>query len=246
MKRFLKYFSPFEWALWALSLALILTSFLIFDRTNYLILIGSLLGATSLSFVSKGNPIGEIINIVFSIFYGAISYSYAYYGEMITYLGMTLPMSVITLIAWARHPFRGKKSEVEIKKVTVKETIFALFLSLVVSVVFYFILKALNTANLIISTISVFTSFIACYMTFRRSPYYAIGYAANDIVLVIMWVMASFDNRAYVSMAVCFATFFLNDCYGFFNWLRMQGKQKQIAAKEEKSGEDPLEDEEVI
>lgn len=32
--------------------------------------------------------------VLFSLLYGIISYAFAYYGEMITYLGMTMPMAV--------------------------------------------------------------------------------------------------------------------------------------------------------
>lgn len=38
--------------------------------------------------------------IVFSLLYGVISYTCAYYGEMITYLGMTAPMALFALISF--------------------------------------------------------------------------------------------------------------------------------------------------
>ena len=65
------------------------------------------------------------------------------------------------------------------------------------------------------------TSFIAAYLTFRRSAYFAVGYAANDIVLIVLWTMASLDNRAYLSVVMCFIAFFANDIYGRQNagWL---------------------------
>lgn len=94
-----------------------------------------------------------------------------------------------------------------------------------VTAVFYFVLKAFNTANLLPSTISVTTSFLAVYLTFRRSPYYAVGYAANDVVLIVLWVMASFENIKYVSVVICFVAFFANDIYGFINWRKMGIKQ---------------------
>ncbi len=42
--------------------------------------------------------------IIFSLLYGIISYTFSYYGEMITYLGMTMPMAVFALISWLRNP----------------------------------------------------------------------------------------------------------------------------------------------
>ena len=226
MKRFLKYFSPFEWALWLSSLLIITVFFFVFDREGYLTLSASLIGVTSLIFAAKGNPAGPSLMIIFSILYGIISYSFSYYGEMITYLGMTLPMSIFALVSWLKNPYKGKKSEVAVNRLTKKEIIFSLALTAAVTLIFYFILDAFDTANIIPSTISVTTSFLAVYLTWRRSPYYALAYAANDVVLIILWILATLHNLSYLSVTVCFAVFLFNDLYGFINWRRMAKRQK--------------------
>lgn len=225
LKSWLQYFSKKEWALWGVSVIFILISFFVFDRKSFMTLPASLIGVTSLIFNAKGNPIGQALMIVFSILYGIISYSYAYYGEMITYLGMSMPMAAIALISWLKHPYKGKRSQVEIGSVKGVEQVFMWVLTAVVTAVFYFILKYLKTANPVFSTVSVTTSFLAVYLTFRRSPYYAIGYAANDIVLIILWTLAALQNVQYISVVVCFLTFLANDIYGFVSWKRMSVRQ---------------------
>lgn len=223
IKKITDYFSRGELMLWLSSVTLIIGCFLVFDRANYITLINSLIGATSLIFIAKGNPIGQGLTVVFSLLYGYISYSCAYYGEMFTYLGMTAPMAVISLISWLKNPY--SKSEVKVNRLKRSEIVFAFALSAVVAVVFYFILRACNTANLLISTFSVFTSFLAVYLTFRRSSYYALAYATNDIVLVIMWSLTMVKDISYVSVVVCFVMFLANDLYGFYNWNRMCRRQ---------------------
>ncbi len=225
-KRILSYFSRAEKILWVSSAALIIISFAMFDRVNYLTLFASLTGVISIIFSAKGNPIGQFLMIVFSLIYGYISFSFSYYGEMITYLGMTMPMAVFALVSWLRHPYKGKKSEVEVSRLGTKEIIFMLFLSVVVTAVFYFVLKYFGTANIIPSTLSVTTSFIAVYLTFRRSPYFSAAYAANDIVLIVLWVLASMINTKYISVTVCFTAFLINDIYGFISWKRMEKRQR--------------------
>lgn len=98
MKKFLVHFTQADRILWLSSVSLVILFFLIFDRVGFLTLVASLIGVTSLIFNAKGNPIGQILMILFSILYGIISYSFAYYGEMVTYLGMTAPM------AWPLSP----------------------------------------------------------------------------------------------------------------------------------------------
>ncbi|MCM1271280.1 MAG: nicotinamide riboside transporter PnuC [Ruminococcus flavefaciens] len=224
-KLIVTYFSKIEIILWCISVILIVVSFVIFDRENLLTLAASLIGVTSLIFNAKGNPFGQFLMVIFSVLYGIISFKCAYYGEMITYLGMTAPMAVFSLISWLRNPYNGNKSEVKVNSIKVKESIFMLLLTAIVTLIFYYILAFFHTANLIPSTISVTTSFIAVYLTFRRSAFYAIGYAANDIVLIVLWIMASFSDISYLSVTVCFIIFLANDIYGFISWSKMQKRQ---------------------
>lgn len=237
-KSIVKYFSVGEIVLWCCSVVLIVVSFCIFDRENYLTLAASLIGVTSLIFNAKGNPVGQVLMIVFSIIYGYISFKFKYYGEMLTYVCMTLPMAVFALISWLKNPYKGKKSEVKVNKLKKKEPIFMWIAAIAITVGFYFILKAFDTKNIIPSTISVTTSFLAVYLTFRRSPYYAIGYAANDIVLIILWILATIENMSYLSVVVCFVAFLANDIYGFINWQKM--------AKRQADGEQTLPSPEIV
>ncbi len=223
--KFLKYFSKWEWALWGVSVGLIALFYCIFDRENPLTLCASLVGATSLIFNAKGNPFGQLLMVIFSLLYGYISFTFAYYGEMITYVGMTGPMALFALISWLRNPYEGKRSEVAVNRLKRREIAFMLILTVAVTAIFYFILEYFNTANLLPSTLSVTTSFIAVYLTFRRSPYFALAYAANDIVLIVLWVAATVSNISYLSVTVCFVIFLFNDIYGFLSWQRMEKRQ---------------------
>jgi len=225
MSKLKKYFSPFEIGLWCSSVALIIVSFCIFDRESYMTLAASLIGVTSLIFCAKGNPVGQVLMIIFGILYGIISLSFSYYGEMITYMGMTVPMAVFALISWLKNPYGEGKSEVKVNRISGKEIGFAVILTVIVTVVFYFILDAFGTANILPSTISVTTSFFAVYLCFRRSPYFALAYAANDVILIILWTLAAINDISYMSVIICFVVFLANDLYGFFNWLKMQKRQ---------------------
>lgn len=227
MKRLLNYFSKFEIGLWLSSVLIILSTFVVFEEKDYLTLIASLIGATFLILNAKGNPLGQFLTIVFSFIYGVISYRFSYYGEMITYLCMSMPIAFIALISWIKNPYKGKKSEVKVNHISKKEIVLMWCITIAVTIVFYFILKYLNTSNLIPSTLSVTTSFLASYLTFRRSPYFALAYVANDLVLIVLWVLASFTDNSYLSVVICFIVFFVNDMYGYVSWKRMEKRQKK-------------------
>ena len=211
--------------LWTASVVLIVSSFLAFDGENFLALTASLIGVTSLLFNAKGNPVGQVIGIVFCLIYGFISWQYAYYGEMITYLGMTLPMAVWSAVTWLRNPSAGSKSEVAIRKLEKKHFLFLLVLSIVVTGAFYFILRWLETPNIVFSTLSVTTSFLAASLTMLRSSYYALGYAANDLVLIVLWGLAAAKDPVYIPVIINFMIFFMNDMYGFISWKKRERTQ---------------------
>lgn len=215
--------NKFDIILWITSLLVVGLSY-IFTSNDYLTLIASLIGVSALLFIAKGYVLGQILTIVFSILYGVISFYFKYYGELITYVFMTLPMAIVTLISWIKHPFKDTK-EVEVNKLNKFQIILMIILSIVVTVVFYFVLKIFNTKNLIVSTISITTSFIAAYLSFFRSPYYAVGYCFNDIFLIILWILATIEKQSYFPMIVCFFMFLINDLYGFISWKKMQIRQ---------------------
>ena len=127
------YFTKTELILWCTSAAVVFAAFHIFDRTNYMTLIASLIGVTSLIFNAKGNPFGQLLMVLFSILYGII-----------------------------------------------------------------------------------------------RSPYFALAYAANDMVLILLWALASVEHITYLSALICFAMFLINDLYGFISWRRMEMRQTKI------------------
>lgn len=226
--KWLKKFKPHEIVLWSISCVLILASYLIFDRSAPLALCASLLGSTAIIFCAKGIFMGQIFMIIFSILYGIISYKTAYYGEMITYLGMTLPMSVASLISWLTHPYEGDETQVRISRLKPRDYIITLFLTVIVTIIFYFVLKHLGTASILISTISIATSFSAAYLTYRRSPYFSLCYAANDVVLIALWISAAVHDIKLVSVVVCFVTFLANDVYSYICWQKgLKEQQKE-------------------
>ncbi|WP_018659324.1 nicotinamide riboside transporter PnuC [Allofustis seminis] len=222
------YFTPFEKMLWTMSTMTIIGAAVIFQSLDILTLIASIIGATFLILNAKGNVWGQVLTVLFSVLYGIISYQTAYYGEMITYLGMTAPIAILSVISWWKNPAEAGKNEVKVNHLSTIEYVMILGLGTIVTVVFYFILKTFATAALFWSTLSVFTSFVASYLTMRRSEYFAIGYAANDGVLIILWLLATFEDPSYSAMVICFIVFLVNDIYGYISWSQMKKRQKHL------------------
>ncbi len=215
----------FEKILWAVSVTVITVSSLLSSGADIMSVAASLIGVTALIFLARGHYLGQILSIAFAVLYGIVSIKCRYYGEAVTYLCMTAPSAAIALIEWLKHPYK-KSEEVEIASVSKKQILIMLPLALIITVVFYFILKALGNANLYISTLSITTSFVASYFAACRSEYYALAYSFNDVVLIALWIIASVKNISLLPMVACFVMFLANDIYGFFSWKRMKRMQQ--------------------
>ncbi len=222
----LKNLTRFEIVLWGISVVTVSMSFLSIKEQSPLSLLASLIGVTALIFVAKGDVLGQILTVVFGVLYAVISYSFRYYGEMITYLCMTAPIAMLSVIAWLKNPYSKDKPEVRINHLKQRDIIVMCVYTVLVTILFYFILAYFKTNNLLISTLSITTSFLASYLTYKRSSFYALAYAANDIILIVLWILATISDRAYLPMIICFLMFLANDIYGFINWRRIEKRQR--------------------
>ena len=225
----LKELSRKEWCLWIGSLLIVTISNLAGRQLDYLTLVATWVGITSLIFAAKGNVIAQILMVIFSILYGIISFHFRYWGEMLTYLGMTMPMAIWSTITWLSNPSKEKKGEVAIQQLTKKHIKALLFFSVLVTGIFCAVLWRLQTPNLFFSTLSVATSFLAASLTMLRSSYYAMAYAANDLVLIILWSLAAIKNPVYIPVIMNFSIFFINDTYGFLSWRKRERIQISLA-----------------
>lgn len=222
MKLPFRNFTKRDWLLWIGSLLIVGISNVLSPEFDILILVAALIGVTSLIFAAKGNVWAQILMVLFSILYGIISFRFRYWGEMVTYLGMTLPMAVWSAVVWFRYPAEGDGSEVKISMMNIRKWVMLILATIIVTVMFYYILLFFETPNIVFSTLSVTTSFMAASLTLLRSSYYALFYALNDLVLIVLWIFATLKNPVYFPVIINFVIFFINDMYGFVSWKKRE------------------------
>ena len=224
--------SPGERGLWLISVAVVAMAGVLGGQTTAAGVLGPVIGVTALIYIARGAVLGQVLMVVFSLVYGYLSFYCRYYGEMVTYMGMTGPISAMTVVTWLRHPSQ-EENQVEAARLSPRLRWIMAVSAAGTTWAFYYILKYFHTAQLPLSTLSVTTSFLASYLMLFRSSMYAVAYAANDLVLIGLWVLAARNDPANWSMAICFAMFFCNDLYGFVSWRRRQRQQEMLKAQQE-------------
>lgn len=223
-----KQLNKIDWIIYIISLTLVVSSNFFARQINVLNLICTTLGVTSLIFIAKGKVFGQVLMVVFGSLYSIVAIEQRYYSEIITYLGMTVPISILSIVTWVKNPYGKEDKVVKIRRLTLRELLFSLFFTACVTMVFYFVLREFKTANLLVSTISISTSFFSSYLMMRRISIYAIGFTLNDIVLMILWSFASVKDLSYLSMVACFSAFLINDLYGFVKWTKREKEQEKV------------------
>lgn len=232
MKKKLIFTNPFkslsliDYIIWAVSAIVNTVAFGLTQWKDPLTYVSAIIGVTALIFCAKGHVLGQIICVIFAVFYSVVSFFFRYYSELITYAFMTAPMAIMSIISWLKNPY-GNSGQVKIAPLTKKKILIMLAATAAVTVAFYFILRALNTPNLAVSTLSIATSFIACFLVFLRSTWFAAAYAVNDVVLIALWALATAQDISYLPMVTCFSMFLINDIYGFICWCKMRAAQRK-------------------
>lgn len=227
MKNFFKSWNLFEKLFLLISLIIIIVCYFLGADRNILSLITSILGVITVIFGAKGLVWAPIINLMYNIVYIILSYTQGFYGEVIIYIFFMTPINIAMIISWLKNKSKQDENIVEVNKVSKKEYIILFIVTLFVTVGFYYLLKALNTSALLISTISLIDSFIATYLLYRRCSNYALSYIVNDIILIGLWSFSLKNNGiAYLPMILSFVVFLVNDIYGFISWKKREKEQK--------------------
>ena len=215
-----------EWILWGISLTVVILSNICTGKIDPVNLAATCIGVTALILVARGDVWGQILTVVFAILYGITAWRFRYWGEILTYLGMSAPIAAMAVVSWLQHPYQSDRNEVKIHRLTGRQKGFMFLSAAVVTGLFYYILAALDTPNLVFSTLSVTTSYLASYLTFQRNSWYGFAYACNDMVLIVLWVLASMEDITYLPMIACFTMFLINDLYGFISWKKREQTQR--------------------
>lgn len=226
MKKFLKNWTLFEIIFLVSSIVAIVTCFIFGVDKNWFSLVVSIVGVVSVMSVAKGLVFAPFINIVYNILYAIISISQKYYGEAIIYIGLMIPISIASIVSWLKNKNSSNQSVVEVNKIHGYEYLWLAIGTLIATVIFYFVLRALNTNELIVSTISLITSAVASYLMLRRCSYYAIAFILNDFILIVLWSIVVINSGTlYLPTVISFCVFLVNDIYGFIHWKLEERKQ---------------------
>lgn len=223
--KLLKDWTLFEKILLIGSILIVSATGIIFN-SDLLTPICSIVGIITALLLAKGKYMGQVFGLLIVILYSIVSFRNKFYGEVIIYLIIMLPMYVMGIISWIRHQDK-KTNSVEVNKISKQEWVIVALVSVVWFIGIYFLLKSFNTEELFVSSLSVLDSLFAIYLQIRRSKYSFYFYVINDLVLILLWgipcIMGSFF---LIPMLMNPIINLVNDIYGIVNWRKLEAVQR--------------------
>ena len=209
--------------------SIIIVSFIgIIYKSDLLTISCSIVGIITALLLVKGKNLGQIFGVLITILYSIVSFKNKFYGEVIIYIGLMLPMYIAGIVSWMRHQNKFTNS-VEINKISNKEWTIILIVTIIIFIAVYFLLKVFNTKELLVSTFSVIASIFAIYLQTRRSRFSFYFYVINDLILIILWgIPVISGNFLLIPMVFNPIINLINDSYGIINWKKIEKVQKNV------------------
>lgn len=217
----LKEWTKFEKILLFASVILVALIGIIF-KSDLLTTTCSIVGIITALLLAKGKNLGQIFGLLIVALYSIVSFKNKYYGEVIIYICIMLPMYIIGIISWIKHQNKEINS-VEVNTIKTKEWVIVSTASIAAFIGMYFLLKFFNTNQLFISSLSVIDSFFAIYLGIRRSKYSFYFYVVNDLILIALWGIPVISGDLILLPMVFNPTInLINDTYGIYNWKKLE------------------------
>lgn len=216
-----KDWTKFEKFLLFASIILVALVGIIF-KADLLTTICSIVGIITALLLAKGKNLGQIFGLLIVALYSIVSFKNRYYGEVIIYLCIMLPMYIIGIISWLKHQNK-ETNTVEVNSIKAKEWIIVSVASIIAFISIYFLLELFNTNQLFVSSLSVIDSLFAIYLGIRRSKYSFYFYVVNDLILILLWGIPVIGGSLILLPMVFNPTInLINDIYGIYNWKKLE------------------------
>ena len=223
-------FNTYELIFIGMALIAIPTLAIIFGSW-WLVSLASVFTCLCAIFTSKGKFIGVIFGLM--PFYCIAAYLQGFYGECLIFICLTVPLYVFALISWIRNQNPSQKAIV-INKIKLREWLLLFVAAVALFFALYFLLRAFNTQELIISTLSCTFATLAFYLSARRSKSAFILFMLSTVVFFILWLTPIINgNLTFIPLLFAGLMNFVNDFYGLYNWNRLEKSQAKLASPQD-------------
>lgn len=189
----------------------------------------------NIDFVCRGKVVGIYLGIADCLIYIAVCSMSGLWGEVIKMATINIPLNVWAIISWTRNikaqstGAKVKNNTIEIRKLSTKGYLISVLIFMLTTVGGYFLLKALGTTSLIISSIA-FSFGIICkvFASLRYKETYIFA-IIKDIIALTLWtsVLITIGPAAAIGPMIMNIIGLSDGIYGMIFWRQMY-RQKAV------------------
>lgn len=186
-------------------------------KDNKIALLSAICGMTYSLLAGKGKVYCYFFGILSTFFYGYISFINALYGNVLLNLLYYLPMQIWGFFSW-KNNLKKSQNEIYKTKLLPKSRIILLSITIVSTIIFYFILKQLGDKIPSIDSITTIFSMLGMYLTVKRCiEQWPIWIIVNGLS-VVMWVIACLNGSNCFATIFMWLVYFILGFYFLYNW----------------------------
>jgi len=201
-----------------ITLGIIFQSSLLQISASSVTMIASLLFA-------KARIEGYVVSLIGMVLFGIVAFNNRLFGEVGVLIFFGLPAQIAGFISWTKALTKiedNKPAKIQIRRTSLKEISILALICGVLGIGLYFLLAAIDTNLLLLSTISVVFTVFGTILMIRRSHFGTLGFALNDISNILLWLMiVLLGDMTAVVMIVQPIMLLVNNTYGIFEWRKL-------------------------
>ncbi len=189
----------------------------IYMGDDVLSIIASLTGVMCVILCGLGKVSNYFWGTVNVILYAYVAWKAKYYGDVMLNLLYYLPTNIIGWILWAKN-VNSETNEVYKKRMTWKQDIAVVIISIIGIFGYSFILKQLGGNLPLIDSMSTVLSVIAQILMIKRFAEQWVIWILVDVVSVIMWVVALFGEGQSIAVLLMWSVYLANAVIMYAKW----------------------------
>ncbi len=189
----------------------------IYMGDDVLSIIASLTGVMCVILCGLGKVSNYFWGTVNVILYAYVAWKAKYYGDVMLNLLYYLPTNIIGWILWAKN-VNSETNEVYKKRMTWKQDIAVVIISIIGIFGYSFILKQLGGNLPLIDSMSTVLSVIAQILMIKRFAEQWVIWILVDVVSVIMWVVALFGEGQSIAVLLMWSVYLANAVIMYVKW----------------------------
>lgn len=218
--------------IWWYVLTLLMTAIVVsIYPQSWLFAIDAVVVLFNIDLVCRGKVIGIYIGILECILYIVICSMSGLWGEVIKLSTINIPLNILSLVVWTRNVKNNKSStsSIEIRKLSQKGYFVLVGLGIVCLIGGYFLLGALGTSSLYISTLTFTFGMLAKVLSSLRYKEAYYMSLTNQTITLALWFSMIFIAGPESSLMgiVIYIACIADSVFGIITWKGMYKQSKK-------------------